>query len=247
MRSRREIRFAYLRRKLRGACIAPTNHLMRVVSLTFVVACLAGCPGPHGDDDDIADAPPSDTPSTGAATLRIAWETDKTVPGDIGSNNQLEDVKFRMEALEANVAVSPNDPRTTLDEVKLHWDGDSVPDEIVFPDAPAGLYTSVVLKLDSEFLTHAIEIHGHYDTSGTNTGFEVESDDSLSISMNTDFDLHAGADMTVTIQIKVADAINQLDFTTDDDVTDGDPSMPAFRQRLQQAFTVKASPAAPDE
>src|SRR5262249_23112818 len=153
-------------------CIAPSNLGMRRVLLTFVLTCLAGCPGSSSGDDDVADANPNpDTPQMGAATLRIVWATDKAVPGDIGSNNQLDDVKFRMENLEANVAVSPNDPRTTLDEVKLHWDSDGSPDEVVFTNAPAGLYTSLVLKLDSEFLSHAIEIHGRYDVSGTNTDF----------------------------------------------------------------------------
>lgn len=219
---------------------------MRWVSLVFVVACLAGCPNPSGDDD-ISDANPNPDSPSGSATLRIAWETDKPVPGDIGNSNRLDDVKFRMENLEAVVAVSPNDPRTTRDEYTLHWDADGSPDEVVFPNAPAGLYTSVVLKLDSEIFTHAIEIHGHYDILNTNQGFEVESDNTLSISMETNFTLKPGTDNTLTIQIKVADAINELDYSQDDSVGDGDAGMTTFRNKLQQAFSVKASPAAPQE
>lgn len=214
-------------------------HQMRWLSLALVVTCATGCGG-SDDDDTAVDAAP-DTDTAGAATLRIAWTTDKAVPGDIGSNNRLDDVKLRMEGFEAVVIVSPNDPRTTRDEVNLHWDNDSGPDEVVFTNAPTGLYTSVLLKLDSAGFTHAVSIAGHFDVSNTNQSFEVESDDALSISMATDFTLTAGTDKTMTIQIGIADAVNQLDYMMDSDVTDSDTAaMGTFRSALQVGFSAVA-------
>ena len=47
----------------------------------------------------------------------------------------------------------------------------------MFDNAPAGLYTSIVLKLDSgDLLSHAFEIHGSHNISSNKQDFEIEDD-----------------------------------------------------------------------
>ncbi len=163
------------------------------------------------------------------------------IPGDIGNGNHLDDVKFRMENFEAVITVAPNDPRTMVDEINLHWSQDSSPAVIVFDDAPPGLYTSVVLKLDSgDLLSHPFDIHGTYNSGGNTQDFEIEDDDSLSISAECNLVLKPGTDMTLMLQIHVADAVNAMDFQADNDIKNGDPQMALFRTKLQQGFTIQA-------
>jgi len=176
-----------------------------------------------------------DGPVTGASTLRLAWATDMPVPGPIGNTNTIDDLEFRMENLQAVVTVSPNDPRTMLDELSLHWDSSGSPAEVVFQDAPPGLYTSVVLKLDAAVLTRAFHIHGTH----AGQDFEIEDSSTLSISMEASLELGPGVDKTLTIEIGIANAINNIDFSSGLELEHDDPRMAGFRNDLQQSFVIQ--------
>jgi hypothetical protein len=225
---------------------------MRWVSLVFVVACLVGCPGPTQTNPDGTPGDDTDAPPVGAATLRIAWTTDVAVPSDIGgpTDNTLDDVRFRMENLHATLIIDPDNPVTTKDDYKLHWDSGNAPEDIVFTGAPPGHYSSVVLQLDDGDAQHAFEIKGTYlDTDGRH-GWEIESDAGLPISMDTSLDLAPDSDVTMTIEIGVGAAANTVDFIDDDDITDSSDDadlMDPFRMQLSQgAFRVKGTAASGD-
>jgi len=198
--------------------------------ILLALTCVAGCPATtSGDDvgDDTPDAPQS------TSTLRIAWSADFDLPGPISASDILTDVRVRMANLQAVVTVSPNDPRTTREEVNLQWSIAGQPEDVVFVNAPAGLYTSLVFKLDSTDFTPAFEIHGLHDGSE----FEIEDSDSLPISIDTNLDLAPGADETLAIQLQIGAAVSTLDLSSGE-VSHGDPQMAGFRAKLQQAFVV---------
>ena len=229
MRRNSDSSFAHFPLQLGGVSIAHPNSVLRWLTVFLVTVCVAGCPA-TSSGDDVGDDPP-DAPQ-GTSTLRIHWSTDFAIPGPISAVDLLTDVRIRMENLQAVVTVSPNDPRTTLEELKLRWSGDGQPEDVVFENAPAGLYTSLVFKLDAADFTNAFEIHGTHEASE----IEIEDSDSLPISIDTNLDLAPGADETLDIQFQIGAAVGTLDLSSGGEITHGDPQMATFRAALQQAF-----------
>jgi hypothetical protein len=221
---------------------------MRRVLIALVVVCIAGCPAPTNTDTD-APVIDNDGPPPGAARLTIAWITDlgPSFPTEAIANLDVEDVRFRMENLHAEVNISPGDPRTTEDEVQLHWDDSNTPGTVVFGDAPAGVYANVVLKLDEGDQENAFEIEGKVEIGGSDVDFQIDDIDSLSVSMPigpTALDLSPGAEATLLIEIEVRDAIAAVDYDVLPDdggrrlLQKGDPQMAAFRNALRFSATV---------
>lgn len=223
---------------------------MRGGLLLIVGACLAGCPGPT--DPATPDGNPggdgNQDGQVGDSKLRIEWATNPLVPGGLTAlGHRLDDVRFRMENLKATVDVDPNDPNTTLAEVKLHWDDDNEPEAITFSDAPAGRYTSIVLKLDEGDGEEAFEIRGQ---TSSNESFRFDDRASLPISMACNVVLAPGETKTLVVDIDLSAAVGVVDidalgagFGVDHHLeADDEPVVMAqFRTALQAAFSVRTS------
>jgi len=221
---------------------------MRWVSFVFVGVCLAGCPGASPGTPD-GNPGGDDGPAPGASTLRIAWALDNI--GDIGdlvvpaTGYSLDEAKFRMENLHATLITDPDNPATSKDEYKLRWTTDDEPDAIKFDNVPSGHYSSVVLQLDDSGGDKAFELHGHYNDGADS--WEIDSINSLSISLDASLDLLPDTDVTITIEIGVAAAVNKVDFAANDDISDIDLiEMSAFRADLQNAFRFAGATPSPN-
>lgn len=221
---------------------------MREGLLLITAACLAGCPGPQ--DPSAPDADPGldsnqDDGSSSDSKLRIEWATTPEIPGTTTSGHRLDDVRFRMENLKATVDVDPNDPNTTRDEVKLHWNAEEAPEALTFSDAPAGRYTQIVLKLDEGDGEDSFEFRG---VSNQGDSFRLGDTATISIAMTCNFVILPGETKTVTVNIDVQDAVDTVDIEALESGegvdhhldADDNPAVAAqLRTALQAAFSVR--------
>lgn len=218
--------------------------MWRACGLVVLVGC-SGADAPGVPDGAPMPDGPGDARNTGNSTLRLAWATTPASPGGTPGGNQLVDLRFRMESLRAIVDVDPNDPNTTRESYKLHWDGSSAPEAIEFDDAPAGRYTSIIFQLDDGDGEKAFDLRGETTDGDT---FKIDDSASLSISASCDAVLAPGGELTLTIEIELGAAIDPIAF---DELASGDGVdhhlhagadpvvMAGFRARLRQAFHVR--------
>jgi len=213
---------------------------MRWVLGIGIVCVVAGCPGTAPDVPDAPDAP-GQNPG-----LILTWDAKPVIPGPVTAEESVKDVKLLTENLRVVGDAGPGDPRTQVGLLELDWDDDGVPPAVLFPDAPAGLYSQVVLKLEGD---EAYRIRGTADVSGTPVEYTIEDDEGLSIVIGCSVQLQAGEQKTIHVEIDFGDAINSVDFSTLPLVDNrrmlepGDPQMPAFRTKLMQSFSVQDSGA----
>jgi len=214
--------------------------------VAWLLVALAGCPGPEDPaTPDGAMQPDSSVDAPDTTRLTIAWATVPVVPGTTAAGHRLDDVQLRMENLKATVDVDPTDPNTTQDEVKLQWTAEDAPESITFAKAPAGRYTSIVLKLDEGDGEEAFEIRGR---ANDNDSFRFEDTASVSISMSCNVMLAPGEHKTLTIEIDLQTAVDAINiealgagegFDHNLEADDEPVAMATFRAALQQAFSVR--------
>jgi len=231
---------------LRGRRIALTHRAMRKGFLVIAAVCLAGCPGQDPATPDSGmnlDSNQLDG-NPGDSKLRLEWATNPVIPGTTPLGHRLDDVRFRMEKLKATVDVDPNDPNTTREELKLRWTSEDEPETLTFSDAPAGRYTSIVLKLDEGDNEASFEFRGVTNTGDT---FELEDKATISISMTCNFVLLPGEDKTLIVDIDLAPAVDAVDIDglepgegLDHHLDDDNVAVLAqLRTAMQAAFSVR--------
>lgn len=219
---------------------------MREGILLITAACLAGCPGqdPATADSGIGEDSNQQDGNQSDSKLRIEWTTNPVIPGTTPLGHRLDDVRFRMEKLKATVDVDPNDPNTTREELKLRWTSEDEPEPLTFSDAPAGRYTSIVLKLDEGDNEASFEFRGVTNTGDT---FELEDKATISISMMCNFVLLPGETKTLIVDIDLAPAVDAVDIEqlepgddVDHHLDDDDTAVLAqLRTAMQAAFSVR--------
>lgn len=119
----------------------------------LVIGLLAGC---HGDDSTTT--PDAVTP--GPMGLELRWMPDPLLPGPISTDLTVTRAEFGFSRISVVGDAGPGDPRTTMSHVTPVWDASTRPAPVPFEDAPAGLYSQVVLDLDGDDGDHTFEITG---------------------------------------------------------------------------------------
>jgi hypothetical protein len=232
---------------LRGQHLALTHRAMREGFLVIAAVCLAGCPNPQDPSTPDSNVNLDSTNEDGNSSdskLRIEWETNPVIPGTTPLGHRLDDVRFRMEKLKATVDVDPNDPNITREELKLRWTSEEGPEPLTFSDAPAGRYTSIVLKLDEGDNEDSFEFRGVTNTGDT---FELEDKATISISMTCNFVLLPGETKTLVVDIDLAPAVDAIDLEqleagegVDHHLDDDNVAvLTQLRTAMQAAFSVR--------
>jgi hypothetical protein len=201
---------------------------------------LTGCPG------DVAEVPDSSVDAAGGTGgLVVKWSsTPETWPGDLGGGATIERATFAFDSLRVVGDAGPGDPRTTASGFMVRWDDNTKPSDIMFSEAPTGLYSQVSMAIDGHLTTETFELRGHVNVSGTDYEYRIDGDNPLAVTVAIDKTLMPPEAATVALRINFQQALDSLDFSTLDidsgriELDDGDAQMPAFRTSLVQSFVI---------
>jgi hypothetical protein len=200
---------------------------------------LIGC---SGDDTNV---PLPDATEGGNGGLVVQWSsTPETWPGTIDGGVTVERATFAFDNLRVVGDGGPGDPRTTASGFIVRWDENTTPAEIMFTDAPTGLYSQVSMAIDGHLTTDTFEIRGHVNLSGTDYEYRIDGDNPLAVTVAIDKTLTPPATATVKLRVDLAAALGALDFSALDidsgkiELDDSDSEMTAFRQALVGSFEI---------
>jgi hypothetical protein len=192
-------------------------------------------PGPDAAGDGIG----------GTGGLVVQWgSVPETWPGDLGGGMTIERASFSFDNLRVVGDAGPGDPRTTASGFMVRWDDDTTPSDLMFSDAPSGLYSQVSMAIDGHLSTETFDIRGHVNVSGTDYEYRIDGDNALAVTVLIDKTLTPPATATVTLKINFGVALGALDFSTLDidngriELDDSDSEMSVFRQKLVESFEI---------
>jgi hypothetical protein len=200
---------------------------------------LIGC---SGDDTHVPDP---DAGNGGTGGLVVQWSsTPESWPGDVGNGATIERATFAFDSLRVVGDAGPGDPRTTASGFMVRWDDNTKPSDIMFSDAPTGLYSQVSMAIDGHLTTETFELRGHVNVGGTDYEYRIDSDNPLAVTVGIDKTLMPPEAATVELRLNFAHALDSLDFSALDidggriELGDGDAQMPTFRTKLVESFEI---------
>jgi hypothetical protein len=201
-----------------------------------VVAALAAC---HGSPTASPDAPGADAASGG---LTVRFATRQHVPGDIGNGLTIGTATLQFATLALVGDSGAGDPNTTQVNFAETWDTGEMPEEISFPDAPAGLYSKVGFEIDGFVVNDSIDIEGMVQVSGNTKAFEIHDRGLTPVSLDCHATLQPGGMTGLVIELDLANALGAIDFTQVPDlggtlvVAPFDHQLQGFREKLSESF-----------
>lgn len=208
---------------------------------------LIGC---SGDDTHVPDP---DAAGSGTGGLVVQWaSTPESWPGDLGDGVTIERATFAFDNLRVVGDAGPGDPRTTASGFMVRWDDNTTPSELMFSDAPTGLYSQVSMAIDGHLATETFEIRGHVNVNGTDYEYRIDGDNAIAVTVAIDKTLMPPETATVTLRINFQHALDALDFSTLEvesgriELSDDDAQMPVFRQKLVESFEISDGAARTD-
>lgn len=201
----------------------------------------------HSDDTDAPDAGDGDD-----SGLVVRWaSTPTTWPADLGSGVTIDRARFKIDSLRVVGDAGPGDPRTTATSFEIRWDSETHPSDLVFEQAPPGVYSLVALSIDAHLVDAAFEIRGHVFVENTEWEYRIEDDAPLGFSVGIDARLAPGGRADVRIRIDFAHALDAVDFrnlpTVDGhlELNSYDSQMPTFRRTLIESFQAANADTSP--
>ena len=213
---------------------------MRLLGVLVVVAACGGG-GPSAAPPDAA--PDGSDGDGGRLGLFVAWEPNPQVPGPLTNDLTTSEVALQVRSLQFLSDIGD----ATRNNFTLRWNDQSEPLETTLPNAPAGLYSQVLIHLgggtDSAYRiigTWRDDNHG-----GAIKTFRVEDTMSVGISLDCHKLLAAAGSTEIAIKIDLRDALGAVRFDnlmkdeTGAYVLDpqSDPvQMNAFRMQMESAF-----------
>ena len=208
---------------------------MRCIALASV---LVGCPS---DDTVAPDAPVEQN------GLIVDWSSQPAAwPSDLGDAVTLERASFAIDSLRVIGDAGPGDPRTTKVTFEVRWDESSQPSDVLFSDAPPGLYSQVSIVLDGHS-SDAFEIRGRAYINGNDWEYRIEDTTPLGFTIPIDKVLSPGDLVTLAVHVDFVHALDSIDFSTlriDEghlELESTDTQMPVFRQKLVESFVFVSS------
>jgi len=204
-----------------------------VVIAGLLSACQPGDIGPQDDDAAVGDS-----------GLRVEWSSSPDMWPSNTNGVRLEKARFALDNLRVIGDAGPGDPRTSTMGIDLRWDKDIAPGEIMFDDAPTGLYSQVALTLDGHTTTESFRIEGKVDVATQNYDFRVEADTPLSFNVSVDTMVSPGDIAMIPLRVNFMHALDSIDWASVDisdgkkELDDSDPQMAMFRLKLVESFEI---------
>lgn len=210
------------------------------IRCVVIAGLLGGCPS---DDTNVRDDAPIEE-----SGLAVVWSSDPSSwPSDLGSGVTLESAVFAIDNLRVIGDAGPGDPRTTKTTFAVRWDENGQPVEIVFDEAPPGLYSQLSIVIDGHLATDSIEIRGHAFVNNDTWEYRIEEQNMLGFTVPIDKMLSPGRATRIGLRVNFRHALDAIDFSTlrvDDGhltLESTDTQMPAFRQKLVESFEIDSS------
>ena len=200
---------------------------------------LAGCSsGASHDTPDAADGMPL------GPGMFVSWAADPVLPGPLSDKITVTDVTFEVSQFQV-VGDGGADARTSHSGYELAWTTGAAPRQERFPDAPVGVYSKMYLAVKgTRDVPTAYLIHGTWRDQGKTTPFLIEDFSKLTVEIDCNKSLAAGATTAFPIRVDLRNAITGVDFSRldlEDGVLElhGGPELDRFRDNLQHgAFRV---------
>jgi hypothetical protein len=209
-----------------------------VVALVGLAACPTSNDVPDAGGDGGGDV---DVPSA-TGGLVFEFGTDPVVPGTVGTNVHIDEVRVSWRDVRAIGDSAPGDSRTSRDSLELEWQSGHVPDPLAFPQAPPGLYARLEARIGGG--ERAYDIKGTITLRGGGTeSFEVSDDALESISVSLDGVALGSATVTVRVTMSLSflgavDWDGLWDARHDLKIEAGDPAVAAISAALAGSFSV---------
>lgn len=205
-----------------------------------VTVALAGCPA--GDDTVAPDG------ATGDHGLAIAWQPRPlAIPGPVDGDLTLDRANLHLRDARAIGDAGAGDPRTLAPLVDLIWATGSAPEDLVFDEAPAGLYARMSFQLDRGAATYAYELLGTVDLRGTIEPFTIRDRDPLPVSFEYEVAVAPGARTRLVVRVDLDAVVRAVELDTAPVIggrrvlETGDAQMTVVRTELAKAFGVHDS------
>jgi hypothetical protein len=187
--------------------------------------------------------------TVGASGLSVEWSSSpSTWPSSPEDGLTIEKARFALDSLRVVGDAGPGDPRTSIANMELGFDWDSVgqrPSTIAFDDAPTGLYSQVALAFDGG-TEDAFEIRGHVRVNSVDWEYRIQDSQPLTFNVGISEMVSPGETAVVRLRINFAHALDIVDFATLDtsdgrlELDNGDSQMSQFRATLIESFEVAA-------
>ncbi len=180
------------------------RSMVRAPALTAIVVltgALAGCPA----SDDTGDPDAADK-----SGLHVTWSTAPVVPGPVGLTASISRLELHVSSVRVIGDAGPGDTRTSKDSVDLKWKDGESPSDILFKEAPAGLYSSVDLGVGGDL--EQLEIEGSALIGGSWMDFEIQDQATISASLPLALTLAAGDSATIPIVFDLGPALAAVPF-----------------------------------
>lgn len=188
----------------------------------------------------------SDAGGDPAFALRVRWGAEPTLPGQVSSTIEVTEASFRLLRLQV-IGDASGGAATTARQIELTWGGPSgAPPPIVFPQAPAGLYSQVAFALDSQ-QGMAYEISGVARVGGVLEPFHIVDTQELAISVDGfGVMLEPGKTAEIPVVLDLVRPLSRVNFMqlpVIDGVRELDESGPQIQQ-LREDLAVAFVPGA---
>jgi hypothetical protein len=146
--------------------------------------------------------------------LTITWATSpSSIPGDTGGDDgSITTMTFRVANLRVIGDASAGDDRTSVDSIELDWAAGATPNAVSFADAPAGLYSKVILLADGNLIDYSYELAGTTKLDGNTLPYQIHDRSPLAISLDTSTMLEPNQTASLGITIRIDQALQSLDF-----------------------------------
>jgi hypothetical protein len=218
------------------------------IRCVFVAGLLLGC--------DPGDTSTPDDGNAGASGLVVEWSSAPSDwPSSVDASVTIKCARFALKSLRVIGDAGPGDPRTTASamEMRFAWDNNCAkleqrPTNIVFEDAPTGLYSQVAILFDRDSSSTdnegTYEIEGTVKLDGTVWDWKIEDTNALAFNIAIDEMVSPGETATVPLRINFTVALAGLNWSTIDrsdgriELDEGGAQMPAFRAKLIESFEV---------
>jgi hypothetical protein len=222
---------------------------MRRAYIPLLLAAAVAAAG-GGCSDDAPGAPDAgDTDGGidggGSGGLRLTWQATPAPTAEIRADLTVDKVHLSLRDVRCIGDAAPGDSRTWRAALELEWNSGNAPAPLVFDDAPPGIYSSFELRLDGNG-EEGYELEGTVLHEGEWSRWKVEDSEALSVSLPLEVRLEVGGVVTIPIDLDLAAVLGPINWEEVEgeedtiEIGNGDPQLPAIRQRLVAAFSVGA-------
>lgn len=180
--------------------------------------------------------------------VEVSWRAEPPIPGAVNAGIMLSAASFQVSHLRVVSDAGP-DARTTRSRYLVSWSAAGAPEVERFPQAPIGVYSNITVDAAvGNLAPYAYQIEGTWRERPGDPAqpFRIIDYQSLSTTIDCEATLTAGGLATLTIQLELEDALDDIDFEDLRPDEDGvlvlvirdlpNPLAREFRDKLRRAF-----------